>query len=83
MKDTRENADTHMSNLLAARSPAERFAMACRMLETARTLVRAGIIAECGTAAEAHMRKHLFLRFYGDDFAEEKKRRILASWGED
>lgn len=83
MKDTRENADTHMSNLLAARSPAERFAMACRMFDTARTLVRVGIIAEHGTAAEAHMRKHLFLRFYGRDFDEGTKQRILASWGEE
>lgn len=83
MKDTREKADAHMSDLLAACSPAERFAMACRMFETARTLVRAGIIAEHGAAAEAHMRKHLFLRFYGRDFDEGTKRRILASWGED
>jgi len=83
MKDTRESADARMRDLLAARSPAERFAMACGMFETARTLVRAGIIAEHGATAEGHMRKYLFLRFYGQDFDEEKKRRVLASWGED
>ncbi|MCI0451336.1 MAG: hypothetical protein L0Z51_02965 [Candidatus Latescibacteria bacterium] len=72
-----------MSDLLAARSPAERFAMACRMFDAAQTLARAGIIAEHGPGADAHMRKYLFLRFYGQDFAEERKRRVLASWGED
>ena len=83
MNDTSARAETRMSELLAACSPAERFAMACRMFETAKTLARAGIIAEHGAAAEAHMRKYLFLRFYGHDFDEEKKRRVLASWGED
>lgn len=83
MKDTSARAESRMSDLLAACSPAERFAMTCRMFDTAKVLAHAGIIAEHGIAAEAHMRKHLFLRFYGQDFDEEKKRRILASWGED
>lgn len=83
MKDTSARAESRMSDLLAACSPAERFAMACRMFDAAKALARAGIIAEHGPAAEAHMRTYLFLRFYGQEFDEEKKRRVLASWGEE
>lgn len=67
---------------MAAKTPSQRAAMACGMFETARELARAGIILQYGAEGEAHMRKYLFLRFYGEDFDEEKKRRILASWGE-
>ncbi len=83
MKDTGAQADARMRALMAARSPEERFAMAGGMFDAAKALARAGIAAEHGAGAEAHMRKYVFLRFYGQDFDEAKKRRILASWGED
>lgn len=82
MNDTTPRADTIVERLLAALTPAERVEMACGMFETARELARAGIILQYGADGEAHMRKYLFLRFYGQDFDDEKKRRILASWGE-
>ena len=68
---------------MATRTPSQRVEMACGMFESARELARAGIILQHGAEGEAHMRKYLFLRFYGEDFDEEKKRRILASWGEE
>lgn len=83
MKDTGAKADARMRALMAARSPAERFAIACGMFDAAMALARAGITTAHGAGAKAHMRKYLFLRFYGQDFDEAKKRRILASWGED
>lgn len=81
MNDTSSRADALMRDLIAARTPAQRVEMACGMFETARELARAGIILQYGAEGEAHMRKYLFLRFYGQDFDEEKRRRILASWG--
>jgi len=83
MKDTTERADALMQALMARRTPAERVAMACRMFDGARTLVRAGILAEHGPEAEVHMRKHLLVRFYGGELDEAKIRKILASWGLD
>jgi hypothetical protein len=83
MKDTGPRADALLRELMAAQSPSERFAMAGRMFDAARTLARAGIIAEHGADGETHMRKYLFLRFYGQDFDESKKRNILAFLGED
>ncbi len=82
MKDTAARADEHYRRLMAERTPAERVEIACGMFETARELVRAGILMQHGTEGVAHMRRHLLLRFYGPDFSEEKMRRILASWGD-
>jgi len=85
MNDTTERADALMRALMASRTPAERVAMACRMFDGARTLVRAGILAEHGPEAEANMREHFLVRFYGGELDEAKIQRILASWvrGED
>jgi len=63
-------------------SPAERVEIACSMSENLRDIVRAGIVVRYGAEGVEHMRKYLFLALYGQDFDEEKKRRILASWGE-
>lgn len=83
MNDTTARADVLMKRLMATKTPSERVEIACGMFETARELARAGIILQHGAEGEAHMRKYLFLRFYGEDFDEDKKRRILASWGEE
>lgn len=82
MNDTTARADALMKRLMAARTPSDRVEMACGMFETARVLACAGIVLQHGADGEAHMRKRLFLRLYGGDFDEEKKQRILASWGE-
>jgi len=82
MRDTTPRALAHFRDLVARRTPAERVEMACGMFEAARELARAGIIMQYGPDAEAHMRKHLLLRSYGQDFDEAKIQRILASWGE-
>ena len=82
MRDTTPRAAAHFRDLMAKRTPAERVAMACGMFETARELARAGIIMQYGPDAETHMRKHLLLRFYGQDLDDAKISRILESWGE-
>ena len=76
-----EGTEAEMKKVMAL-TPSERVEMSCRMFEAARDLARAEIILQYGAEGEAHMRKYLFLRFYGEDFDDEKKRRILASWGE-
>ena len=62
---------------IMALSPGRRMAMACEMFGTAKTLARARLRAE-GVRDEAEMRCRMFLRFYGDDFSEAEKSKILA-----
>jgi len=62
---------------LMSRTPEERLAMATRMFATAKTLARAGL-ADGGPMSLAEERALLFLRFYGQDFDEADRARILA-----
>ena len=79
MKDTPSEVEIKYRNLLLACSPSERLAMAGRMFGTAKALVEAGIRQQHGELPPAELRRHLFLRFYGQDFSETEKKRILDS----
>jgi hypothetical protein len=80
VNDTSARASAIMNALLASKTPSERVEMACSMFEFARELASAGIKMQHGPRDGEHMRKHLFLRLYGQDLSDEKKRRILAFW---
>jgi len=69
--------------LLLARSPEERLKMGCSMSATARALVRASVLARDPQASPAAVRRALFLRFYGHEFDEAERERILAWLGQD
>jgi hypothetical protein len=63
--------------LLMELPPARRLAMACDMFTTAKAFARAGILRD-GPLPESEIRCRLFLRFYGNDFSEEERAKILA-----
>jgi hypothetical protein len=57
-----------------ARTPEERLRMAARMFAGARVLAQ----ASAASATESEIRRHLFRRFYGQDFPPIERDRILA-----
>ena len=69
--------------MLLGRSPEERLKMGCSMGATARILVRASVLAQDPHASPAAVRRALFLRFYGHEFQEIERERILARLGQD
>jgi len=69
--------------MLLARSPEERLKMGCSMGATARALVRASVLAQDPHASPAALRRALFLRFYGHDFDEAQRERIMERLGWD
>ena len=77
MKDTSPEVERRFNDLLRRLSPAERLAMCCRMFTTAKSLARAGIV-QAGAQTAAATRKQLFLRFYGRDFTEPERARIIS-----
>ena len=79
MSDTPAAVDERFRKLMMAMSPARRLAMACGMFATAKKLVRAGILEECGPKEPEQMLERLFLRFYGRDFEEPERKKILRS----
>ena len=77
IKDTPRHVEKRFQDMMLARSPGERLAMACGMFATARSLVLAGIRAGHGELNRAETRRQLFLRFYEKDFEPEKREKIL------
>jgi hypothetical protein len=69
--------------MLLARSPEERLKMGCSMGATARTLVRASVLAHDPQASAAAVRRALFLRFYGHEFPTVERETILVRLGQE
>jgi len=78
MTDTSPDMVAEYRRRIMALSPERRLAMACEMFQTAKALARAGILQN-GPLPECEVRRQLFLRFYGSEFDEEERARILAS----
>ena len=51
--------------------------MACRMYDTAKTLMIAGIRMQTPEANEAQVRAQFFLRMHGTDFTPEELKKIM------
>ena len=76
MNDTSPEAKKIQDELFAKLSGEERLLMGLEMFETARKIVLSSFPPNL---SENEIRKRLFLRFYGNDFSEEEKERILAN----
>lgn len=75
------NESPHLEKLyhemIMALTPGERLKMACRMYDTAKALVIAGIRMRMPDVNEAQLRAQVFLRMHGSDFTPEELTRIM------
>jgi hypothetical protein len=78
MRDTSPDIDTRYRAMLLARSGEERLQMAASMHATARALVMASVREAKPDITPARLRKALFLRFYGHEYDDDARERILA-----
>jgi hypothetical protein len=53
------------------------------MFSTAKILVRAGIISQCGGKEPPDLEKRIFLRFYASDFEPAELEKVLDRLGLD
>ena len=83
MTDTTPEVMARYPAMLLARSSEDRLKMGCSMDATARALVRASVLAQEPQASPAALRRALFLRFYGHEFAAAERERILGRLGLD
>lgn len=80
MRDASELINDKYRTMLLRLNPAERLAMACRMLSTAKALARAGIRRAHASIGESPpIRRQMFLHFYRNDFSGREIERILPS----
>jgi hypothetical protein len=75
MNDTSPEAKKILDESFANLSGEQRLLMGLEMFETARKIVLSSFPPGL---SENEIRKRLFLRFYGDDFSEDEKKKILA-----
>ncbi|MBI2911706.1 MAG: hypothetical protein HYY05_06155 [Chloroflexi bacterium] len=76
--DTPPEVMRFWQDLMRARSGEERLEMASSMYASARQLVAASLRQQHPGASDAHLRRGLLWRLYGDELSERQRESILA-----
>jgi hypothetical protein len=79
MNDTTPKIEQRFLAMLLQRSGEERLKMGCSMHATAQALVKASVLQKDPQASPATLRRALFLRFYGHEFAAGTREKILLA----
>lgn len=78
MNDTSPEMEKRYHALLMQRSGEERLKMGCSMFDAAKEIVKSSILNESPGLTASELKEKIFLRFYGLDFSEAQKQRIIA-----
>ena len=79
MNDTHPEAAAQFRNLMKAKTNEQRLLMGCSMFDTAKQIVKSSIYGQQPEITPEEMKKEIFLRFYGQDFSQADKDKILAA----
>lgn len=79
MNDTSKKMEEKYFELLMKRSGEERLKMGASMYDTAKEIVKSSILEEDKNITALELKKKIFLRFYGHEFTEPRKQRILEA----
>ena len=79
MSDTSDRMEKEYAAILMRRSGQERLKMGCSMYDMAKEMVRNSILNDNPELTEGELKEKIFLRFYGLDFSQSQKRKIMAS----
>lgn len=79
MTDTSPAMEARYRAMLMQRTGEERLIMGCDMRDTARAFVEASLREHNPNATVDTIRKGLFLRFYGHEFDDATREKILAA----
>ena len=78
MNDTSEAMEKRYRAMLMERSGQERLKMGCSMFDAAKQIVRSSILNENPGLTESDLKEKIFLRFYGLDFSQAQKQKIIV-----
>ncbi len=78
LSDTSPEMKKQYYALLMQRSGEERLKMGCAMCDVAKAVVRSSILNENPGLTQGELKEKIFLRFYGLDFSESQKQKIIA-----
>jgi hypothetical protein len=57
--------------------------MGCSMYDTAKEIVRSAIYNSRPRITDAEIKREIFLRFYGQEFGEDDREKLLSALGAD
>ena len=77
MNDTRKKASQRIRTLMKKKSAQDRLMMGFSMFDAAKLLVIESLKAKTPLLNPRDLKERLFLRFYGNDFNHDTKKKIL------
>ncbi len=78
MFDTHPEIAVRFRDLMMSKTGQERLLMGCSMYETAKQIVRSAIYNSRPGITDAELKREIFLRFYGQEFNEADKKKMLS-----
>lgn len=79
MNDTHPEIAAKFQDLMMQKSGEQRLIMGCSMYDAAKQIVRSSICNTHPGITEEQMRKEIFIRFYGQEFSQADRDRILSA----
>ncbi len=83
MNDTHPEIAIRFRELMMRKSGEERLLMGCSMYDTAKEIVRSAIYNSRPGITDAELKREVFLRFYGQEFSEAERDKLLSALGAD
>ena len=77
MNDTSIEIAGQFQRMLMQKKPEERLRMACSMFDAAKSIAKSSILEKFPAISPVEMKQKIFLRFYGEEFSEDQRRKIL------
>ena len=77
MHDTSPKMVELMREMIRMKTPSERAQMGASMFETSKYLVTQSILRDNPHISQTELRRELFLKFYGNDFTDSQKEKII------
>ncbi len=79
MNDTHPDIAIRFRNLMMSKTGEQRLLMGCSMYDTAKRIVRSAIYNSRPGITDAEIKREIFLRFYGSEFSEDDRKKLLSA----
>jgi len=83
MFDTHPDIAVRFRDLMMRKSGQERLLMGCSMYDTAKEIVRSAVRNRQPGITDAEIKREIFLRFYGPEFSQADREKLLSALGAD
>ena len=83
MFDTHPEIAVRYRDLMMSKTGQERLVMGCSMYDTAKQIVLSAVRNRRPGITDAEIKREIFLRFYGQEFSEADREKLLSALGAD